>query len=134
MLFVYIASIFYFKITSRLGEKGNNSKKANFEKSVDKVFKVKSQLSSLINKEMKRFFSTPIFMINAGFGMVLILAVTIAISVNFDGMINNFMQGNDIEISISEIKTMMPKIFYGVVVFTSCMSVLFWGYILTRYI
>ena len=122
MLFVYIASIFYFKITSRLGEKGNNSKKANFEKSVDKVFKVKSQLSSLINKEMKRFFSTPIFMINAGFGMVLILAVTIAISVNFDGMINNFMQGNDIEISISEIKTMMPKIFYGVVVFTSCMT------------
>lgn len=122
ILFVYIASILYFKITSKLSEKGISSKKVSLEKSSNKTFKVKSQLSSLINKEMKRFFSTPIFMINAGFGMVLILAVTIAISVNFDGMINSFMQGNDIEISISEIKTMMPKTFYGFVVFTSCMT------------
>ena len=121
ILFVYVASIFYFKIISKLGEKGNNNKKSSV-KFNKKEFKVKSQLSGLINKEMKRFFSSPIFMINAGFGMVLMIAVTIAISVNLDGMINSILQGNDIEISISEIKAIMPKIFYGFVVLMSCMT------------
>ena len=56
ILFIYIASIFYFKIISKLGEKTNNSRKVNLKKASDKIFKVKSQLSGLINKEMKRFF------------------------------------------------------------------------------
>lgn len=122
ILFVYIASIFYFKIISKVGEKGNNSKKNIKKKSADKTFKVRSQLSGLINKEMKRFFSSSVFIINAGFGMVLMMAVTIAISINFDGMLNTIMQGKDIGMSISEIKAIMPKIFYGFVVFTSCMT------------
>lgn len=122
ILFVYIASIFYFKITSKLGEKGNNSKKASLEKSSNKTFKVKSQLSGLINKEMKRFFSSPIFIINAGFAIVLIFIATIGISINFEGVVNGITQGEDIGISISEIRAMMPKIFYGVVVFSACMT------------
>ena len=122
ILFVYVASIFYFKITSKLGEKTNNSKKVNLKKSTDKTFKVKSQLSGLINKEIKRFFSSPVFIINAVFGMVLMVVITIAISINFDGMINNLMQGEDIGISTNEIRAMMPKIFYGFVVFLSCMT------------
>ena len=85
ILFIYVASIFYFKITSKLGEKSNNKKKVNWGKSADKTFKVKSQLLGLINKEMKRFFSSPVFIINAGFGMVLMIVATIAMSINFDG-------------------------------------------------
>ena len=65
---------------------------------------------------MKRFFSSPVFIINAGFGMVLMVVVTIAMSINFDGMINSLTQGEDIGISISEIRNMMSKIFYGFVV------------------
>lgn len=122
ILFVYVASIFYFKITSKLGEKGNNSKKVNWTKVKDKTFNTKTQLLGLINKEMKRFFSSPVFIINAGFGMVLMVVVTIAMSINFDGMINSLMQGEDMGISIDEIKAMIPKIFYGFVVFTSCMT------------
>ena len=122
VLFIYVASIFYFKITSKLGEKGNNSKKGNWEKSAKKIFKVKSQLSGLISKEIKRFFSSSVFIVNAGFGMVLMLAVTIGISINFEGMINSMLQGKEIEMSIVEIRTFMPKIFYGFVVFISCMT------------
>lgn len=122
ILFVYVASIFYFKITSKLGEKGNNSKKVNWTKVKDKTFNTKTQLLGLINKEMKRFFSSPVFIINAGFGMVLMVVVTIAMSINFDGMINSLIQGEDMGISIDEIKAMIPKIFYGFVVFTSCMT------------
>ena len=122
VLFIYVASIFYFKITSKLGEKGNNSKKGNWEKSAKKTFKAKSQLSGLISKEIKRFFSSSVFIVNAGFGMVLMLAVTIGISINFEGMINSMLQGKEIEMSIVEIRTFMPKIFYGFVVFISCMT------------
>ena len=122
ILFVYVASIFYFKITSKLGEKSNNKKKVNWGKSADKTFKVKSQLLGLINKEMKRFFSSPVFIINAGFGMVLILVVTIAMSINFDGMVGAMMKGEDKGISIDEIKAIIPKIYYGFVVFVSCMT------------
>ena len=122
ILFVYVSSIFYFKITSKLGEKGKNRKQVNWTKNADKTFKAKSQLSGLINKEMKRFFSSPVFMINAGFGIVLVVVITIAISINFDGMIDTMMQGKDIGIQIDEIKAMLPKIYYGFIVFTSCMT------------
>ena len=122
ILVVYVASIFYFKITTKLGEKGNNIKKSNWTKVKDKTFNTKTQLSGLINKEIKRFFSSPVFIINAGFGMVLMVVVTIAMSINFDGMINSLMQGEEIGISIDEIKAIIPKIFYGFVVFTSCMT------------
>ena len=122
--FVYVASIFYFKINSKLGEKGNGNKKVGVAKTTEKTYRVRTQLSGLIHKEMKRFFSSPVFMVNAGFGMVLMIAVTFALSINFDGMINSMMQGmeTEIPIPIGEIKNMMPKVFYGFVVFISCMT------------
>ena len=122
ILFVYVASIFYFKITSKLEEKSNNKKKVNWGKSADKTFKVKSQLLGLINKEMKRFFSSPVFIINAGFGMVLMIVATIAMSINFDGMVEAILQEENIGISIDKIKAMIPKIYYGFVVFATCMT------------
>jgi|GEM_PF-358754 hypothetical protein len=123
-VFVYVASIFYFKINSKLGEKGNGNKKVGVAKTTEKTYRVRTQLSGLIHKEMKRFFSSPVFMVNAGFGMVLMIAVTFALSINFDGMINSMMQGmeTEIPIPIGEIKNMMPKVFYGFVIFISCMT------------
>ena len=122
IVFVYVASIFYFKINSKLVERGNSNKKVGVEKSTEKTYRVRTQLSGLIHKEMKRFFSSPVFMVNAGFGMVLMIAVTFALSINFDGMLNSMMQGAEIEVPIDEIKNMMPKVFYGFVVFISCMT------------
>lgn len=122
IIFVYVASIFYFKINSKLGEKGNSNKKVVTTKSAEKAYRVRTQLSGLIHKEMKRFFSSPVFMVNADFGMVLMIAVTFALSINFDGMLNSMMQGAEIEVPIDEIKNMMPKVFYGFVVFISCMT------------
>ena len=122
ILFVYIASIFYFKITSKLGEKGKNKKKANWTKDENKTFRAKSQLSGLINKEIKIFLSSPVFIINAGFGIILVAVFTIAITINFEGMIESMIHGNDIEISIEEIKAILPKIYYSFIVFASCMT------------
>lgn len=122
IIFIYIASIFYFKITSRLTEKKGNNKKAYITKVSNKNFKVRTKLSALINKEMKRFFSSPVFIINAGFGIVLILAITIAISINFDGFINGFLEQEEVGMGVEQIRALLPKIFYGFVVFASCMT------------
>ena len=122
IIFIYMASISYFKITSKLTEKKGNNKKAVITKASNKTIKVRTKLSALINKEIKRFFSSPVFIINAGFGMVLILVATIAISVNFDGFVGGLLAQKEMEMSIEQIKDAMPKIFYGFVVFTSCMT------------
>ena len=71
---------------------------------------------------MKRFFSSPVFIINAGFGIVLILAITIAISINFDGFINGFLEQEEVGMGVEQIRALLPKIFYGFVVFASCMT------------
>lgn len=122
ILFVYVASIFYFKIISKSGEKSSISRKNINKKSANRIFKQRSQLSGLISKEIKRFFSSPVFIINSGFGMVLMIAITALISINFEGMANNMIKQQYINMPISEIRAMIPKIFYGFVVFLSCMT------------
>lgn len=119
ILFIYVASILYFKIISKSLEKARSGSR----KELGRIsFKKRTQVSGLISKELKRFFSSPVFIINAGFGMVLIFAFTILISINFDGMVNSIIQGKDFGLSIGAIKSLLPKIFYGFVVFTSCMT------------
>lgn len=121
IIFIYIASIFYFKITSKLAEKKSN-KKVDITNISNKTYKVRTRLSALISKEMKRFFSSPVFIINAGFGIVLILVATIAISINFDGFVSGFLEQKEVGMSIEQVKALLPKIFYGFVVFASCMT------------
>ena len=120
VIFIFLASVTYFKIISRLTEKGSKSARTNSKIKKSEI-KVRSKLMALINKEIKRFFSSPVFIINAGFGDVLIVAVTIAISFNFDGFVGGILQQKEIGMSLEQIKALMPKIFYGFVVFTSCM-------------
>ncbi len=54
--------------------------------------------------------------------MVLMIVFTTAICINFDGIINSMLQGNEPPFSINEIKEMLPKIFYCFVIFVSCMT------------
>ena len=124
ILFIYIASIFYFKIISKLGEKSNNKIKSNLKNISNKKFNVKSQLSALIYKELKRFFTSPVFIINTGFGLIILLLITISLSINCDGLLNSFITENteNTEVLINEIKIMLPQIFYFCIIFTSCLT------------
>lgn len=79
---IIILSKFYFKINSRL-------KKVTINKrvSIDNIkIKVKSKNKSLIKKELNTFFKTPVFIINAGFALVLYIIATIIISIKFDSI------------------------------------------------
>jgi len=76
----------YFKINSRL-KKVTTMKKSSIENLTIKVNSIKL---ALIKKELNTFFKIPVFIINAGFGLVLFIIGTIFIVIKFDTVISSF--------------------------------------------
>ena len=80
---ILVLGKFYFSINSKL-------KSINTSKTHSKVeplnFKAKSQTNSLIRKEINTFFKTPVFIINAGFSLVLFLVLAVLIAIRFDSV------------------------------------------------
>ena len=82
---ISILSKFYFKINSRLKSiTTTHHKKENID---NLVIKQNSQIKSLIKKELNTFFKIPVFIINAGFALVLFIIATIVISIKFNSII-----------------------------------------------
>ena len=80
---IFILSKFYFKINSRL--KGvTTTKKTKISKL---IIERRSSTYSLVKKELNVFFKTPVFIINAGFALVLYLLGAIVISLKFDSFV-----------------------------------------------
>ena len=71
-LFVFVFNSSYKTITSRLQE---NYKKANYKV---KELKKSSQLKALLNKEIRRYFASPIYVINTIIGPILLIGASIA--------------------------------------------------------
>ncbi len=111
---IYIMNIRYFKINSKVKEEKVISKKKNYN------IKVNSPRVSLIKKELNKFFNTPVFIINAGFGLVLFIIGITLICFKFDSLVNGIIV--DGELSINEIKSYIPIILYGFICFTSFMT------------
>ena len=121
IVFIYLASIFYFKIVSNLSEKGiNGIKKAG--KVFQKKQKINSPMHALVKKELKRFFTSPVFLINAGFAPVLLGVFTIALSINARGIINDLVTQEGFGIDLDIAMSYIPKIYLAVLTFTACMT------------
>lgn len=85
LIFIYSLSKVYFKINSRLKKAVVSNKKVNV---ADLVIKSHSKTYSLIKKEINTFFKTPVFIINAGFALVLFILGSIIVSIRFDSALN----------------------------------------------
>lgn len=118
IIFIYLGSIYYFKISSKSTEKGSG--KIIIVK--NNKYKVKTPVKALILKELKRFFSSPVFIINSGFGLVLMVVATIGLVVNSKGLIDGFLNGMELEISVETITQQIPKIYFCIVIFMSFMT------------
>ena len=94
-LFIFILSKFYFKINSRL-KKVTTTKKVRIN---DLRIKAKSIYGSLIKKEVTTFFKTPVFIINAGFGLVLFIVFSVIISLKYDSLTPMFTDPNGLNLS-----------------------------------
>ena len=114
-LTIFILSKLYFKINS------NNKKVITSHKNTNYVIKTNTRLTSFIKKEFNRFVTTPVFIINAGFGLVLFLIICIFASIKFDSTIA--MIAKEIpNITSKSIRSNLPLYMFGLVCFSSLMT------------
>lgn len=77
---ILVLSKFYFGINSRL----KNISTSKRVKVNNLVIKSRPKTISLIRKELGTFFKTPVFIVNAGFSLVLFIIVVIGLCVKYD--------------------------------------------------
>ena len=101
----------------------NSSSKAVKTRKTRKEYKIKtlSPTKSIIKKELSRFINSPVFITNAGFGLVLFILGCIYMVVKFDNLSDTFAKGG-IPMPMDVIKTYLPLVLYGFVCFSSFMT------------
>ena len=110
---IFVLSKVYFKINSRLKKV---EKKAH-SSSGKLVYKSNSQTVSLIKKELRKFFKTPVFITNAGFGLVLFIIICLVATFKMD-LIIGFAINNLPEILTQEDAiNVMPAIALAIILF-----------------
>lgn len=108
-LFIMIGSKYYFNIISNLKNVDITLKNSN------KQYTIKSnkQIISLAKKEMKRFFSSSVYMFNTTFGLVLLVVFTILLCFKDKQMIINILSQYGVSKDIST-----SLLYYGLILFS----------------
>ena len=75
---------------------------------------------AFVRKELNKFFSTPVFVTNAGFGLVLFILTCIFFSVKYNDLVSIVNAGYNIDISF--IEKSLPSIMFGIVCFGTFMT------------
>ena len=110
ILFVLIGQKYYFKIIL-------NSKSTS-KKSKGKVnIKSNRPLVSLTKKEVKRYFSSPVYMFNTGFEVILLFIFTLILCFKGKSSLIGLLSGYGLSNSIS-----IEMIFYGIVFFSLALT------------
>ena len=112
---IVLLSSVYFKINSRV--KSVKTKLGNKKYGI----KANRPIIALIKKEFKRFISSPVFVTNAGFGLVLFIIACIGIIVKIDGIVNT-LASQGLLITVEQIKAYFPVVLFGLICFTSLMT------------
>ena len=112
---VIIIGKFYFNINSQ-------TKAIKVKKSNQKVkIKSSSQVKAMVKKEFNRFIGSTVFVINAGFGMVLFIISCILLVIKFDNIANGFVISESIN-SLEFIKNSISLILFGLICFACFMT------------
>jgi len=112
---IFILSKIYFGLNSRIKKIETNNRSSNKEYKYSR----KSVTSSLIHKEFTRFFKTPIFLINAGFGLVLFIIICILVAYNMNSVLEILANNEEIIISKETVLKYLPLIIAFLIAFGS---------------
>lgn len=105
----------YFKINSKVKTVKTGKTNTGYK------IKTNTPMKALIKKELKKFTSSPVFVTNAGFGLVLYLVCCILINIKLESTVQ-MLAGQGINITVEQIKALMPVVQFGLVCFASLMS------------
>lgn len=114
-LTVIILGKIYFKINSRAKSVNIGSNKKEYK------IKTKSPMKALIKKELNRFTTSPVFIINAGFGLVLFILISVLVVVRFDGL-PEILSQMEINFTIEHVRAYIPVVLFGILCFSSFMT------------
>ena len=115
VLGVLVLSKFYFKINSRL-KKVTTSRKVKID---NLVIKRNSSIISLIKKELNTFFKTPVFIVNAGFSLVLFIIISIVLCIKFNDFLPLLTDPNGFNISKETIMNNLSLLVLVLISFTA---------------
>lgn len=112
---VFLLGKVYFKINSKVKTVKVGSKKTEYKS------KTRTPMKALIKKELNKFISSPVFVTNAGFGLVLYIGGCVFISIKLESTVQ-MMASQGINMTVEQIKEYIPLIQFGLVCFASLMS------------
>lgn len=115
---MFILSKVYFKISSNVKsiKVSKNKKKENN----NYVIKTTKPLTAFVKKELRRFTSSSVFVINAAFGLVLFIIGCGVLVFNSDGIIS--MLTAQFGMTTEQVMSYIPMILVGFIVFSSLMT------------
>ena len=119
-ILVFVISIF---VLSKLYFRINSSLKSHTSVNKNKEYKIKTNkpVISLIKKELNRFINSPVFVVNAAFGLVLFIVLCVIVCFKFESISGSLLD-KGIEITLEQIKTYMPAVLLGLIGMASFMS------------
>ena len=77
----------------------------------------RTPLKALTIKELKRYFSSPVYMFNTCFGLILILVMSIFLFIKGEASFKDLLKGMDFDIN-----TTINLLFYGIVLFVGTLT------------
>ena len=77
---------------------------------------------ALIKKEISKFVSSPVFVVNAGFGLVLFIIVCIVLCINMDGWLAQMTEMGIEMITAERVMDFLPAIVFGLIFVMSMMT------------
>ncbi len=115
---IFILSRFYFTLNSRV-KKITTSKKTKIK---NIIIKKNSINASLIKKEFNMFFQTPVFVINAGFALVLFIIISIVLTIKFDDILPLLTDPNGMNLSLDLINNNTSIFIFLIIMVTAFMT------------
>lgn len=113
ILFVLLGSKYYFKIISSSSENSSHIKTNSKKELIVK----RKPIESLVRKELKRYFSSPVYMFNTSFGLLLCAIASIFLCIKGPSMFNDILSESGINTDLS-----LPVIFYFFILFVGAMT------------
>lgn len=112
-LFIFVGSKYYFQIissskTSDVHRKGKSKKNLIVER---------KPMVSLVKKELKRYFSSPVYMFNTSFGLLLSVIVSVGFVFKGQSVFDSILSTYGIESDIS-----LAVVFYFFILFVGAMT------------
>lgn len=121
-ILVFVVSIFILsKVYFRINSSSKETKSVN--KNINKNYKITTNkiTTSLVKKELNKFINTPVFVVNAAFGLVLFIVCCAVIVFKVDGIIEA-LATKELEVTAEQINSYIPAVLFVLISFAAFMS------------